>query len=275
MTARTASGKWIRIPLHVGLGLLYLPIIFLVLSSFRAASLDSGWGGWSAKWYTGLLAQEQILAAAWTSLQIAAVSATAATLLGILAAVALVRLTRPPTRGLLGLLAAVPLVMPPIVLGLSLLMLFVSLGSVTGWPISGGSLAIGFAHATLGAAYVTVIVAARLARLGTTLEEAAMDLGATATSAFWRVTLPNIFPAVQLGWLISAFLSLNDLVIASFVAGPTSETLPMALFAGIEAGTGTAMQPVAVFLLGVVAAGAYPAWLLLRAPGPTSTDPLV
>ena len=154
-------------------------------------------------------------------------------------------------------------------------MLFVILGSVAGWPVTRGSLAIGFAHTTLGAAYVTVIVAARLARLGTTLEEAAMDLGATPTSAFLRITLPNIFPAVLLGWLLSAFLSLNDLVIASFVAGQTSETLPMVLFAGIQAGAGEAMKPAAVFLVGVVAAGAYPAWLLLRTPGPTRTDPLV
>ncbi len=275
MTARTAPGNWIRIPLYVGLGVLYLPIIFLVLSSFRVATLDSAWGGWSLRWYTELQAQEQILTAAWTSLQIAAASATAATLLGVLAALALVRQTRPTARGLLGLLAAVPLVMPPIVLGFSLLMLFVILGSVTGWPVTRGPLAIGVAHATLGAAYVTVIVAARLARLGATLEEAAMDLGATPTSAFLRVTLPNILPAVLLGWLISAFLSLNDLVIASFVAGRASETLPMALFAGIQAGAGVAMRPAAVILLGVVAAGAYPAWLLLRAPGPTSTDPLV
>ena len=275
MTAITAAGKWIRIPLYVGLGVLYLPIIFLVLSSFRAASLDPGWGGWSAKWYMELQAQEQILAAAWTSLQIAAASATAATLLGVLVALALVRLTRPTARGLLGLLAAVPLVMPPIVFGFSLLLLLVVLGSVTGWPVSRGPLAIAFAHTTLGAAYVAVIVAARLSRLGAILEEAAMDLGATPTSAFFRVTLPNIFPAVQLGWLISAFLSLNDLVIASFVAGQTSETLPMVLFAGIQAGAGEAVKPAAVFLLGVVAAGAIPAWLLLRAPGPTSTDPLV
>ena len=275
MTARTAPGKWIRIPLYVGLGVLYLPIIFLVLSSFRVATLDSASGSWSAKWYTELPAQGQILAAAWTSLQIAAASATLATLLGVLAALALVRLTRPTARGLLGLLAAVPLVMPPIVLGFSLLMLFVILGSVTGWPVTRGSLAIGFAHTTLGAAYVTVIVAARLARLGTTLEEAAMDLGATPTSAFLRVSLPNVFPAVLLGWMLSAFLSLNDLVIASFVAGQTSETLPMVLFAGIQAGAGEAMKPAAVFLVGVVAAGAYPAWLLLRAPGPTRTDPLV
>ena len=275
MTARTAAGKWIRIPLYVGLGVLYLPIIFLVLSSFRVATLDSGWGDWSTKWYIELQAQEQILAAAWTSLQIAAASATAATFLGVLTALALVRLTRPAARGMLGLLAVVPLVMPPIVFGISLLLLFAVLGSVTGWPVSRGSLAIGFAHTTLGAAYVTVIVAARLSRLGAIPEEAAMDLGATPTRAFFRVTLPNIFPAMQLGWLISAFLSLNDFVIASFVAGRASETLPMVLFAGIQAGAGTAVMPAAVFLLGVVAAGAYPAWLLLRSPGPTSTDPLV
>ncbi len=275
MTAITAPSNWIRIPLYVGLGVLYLPIVFLVLSSFRAATMDSAWGGWSVQWYTELQVQEQILASAWTSLQIAAASATGATLLGVLAALALVRLTRPTARGLLGLLAVVPLVIPPVILGFSLLMLFVLLGSVTGWPVARGPLAIGFAHATLGAAYVTVIVAARLARLGTTLEEAAMDLGATPTSAFLRVSLPNVFPAVLLGWFISAFLSLNDLVIASFVAGQASETLPMALFAGIQAGAGTAVKPAAVFILGVVAAGAYPAWLLLRAPGLTSTDPLV
>ena len=244
----------------VGLGLafLYAPIALLVLYSFNASRLVTVWGGFSTRWYAALFRDEQMLEAVWVTLRVGLISATLATVLGLLAAVALVRGGR--FRGRLPFAGMVyaPLVMPEVILGLSLLLLFVSLGLPRGfWTVT-------LSHATVTLCYATVVIQARLQGFDRSLEEAAQDLGCTPVEAFVKVTLPNIAPAVAAAWMLAFTLSLDDLVIASFTSGPGATTLPMRLYSQVRLGVNPEINAISTLLVGVVATGVIAAWLVQR-----------
>jgi putrescine transport system permease protein len=215
---------------------LYVPLISLIIYSFNKSRLVTVWGGWSLKWYGELFKNEQILNAAWLSIKIAFISASLAMVLGTMAGFALSRMGRFRGKMLLSGWISAPLVMPDVITGLSLLLLFVAMEELFGWPAGRGTLTIILAHTTFCMAYVAVIVQARLADFDESLEEAAMDLGAKPSTLFFLVTLPLIAPAVLSGWLLSFTLSLDDLVIASFVSGPGDSTLPMVIFSKVRLG---------------------------------------
>ena len=231
-----SGGRFVRAMLAAGIAFLWLPILLLVAYAFSADRIPFQWGGFSLRWFAALAGNDRIVEAAWLSLRIAAGAATLAVLLGGAAGWGLARYGRFRGRALFGALIGAPLVLPEVVTGLSLLLLFVALEAVTGWPEGRGAATVLLAHATLGAAFVAVVVQARLAETDRSLEEAAMDLGATPFVAFRTVTLPLIAPALGAGWLLAFTLSLDDVVIASFVSGPAGTTLPMALFAMLRRG---------------------------------------
>jgi putrescine transport system permease protein len=264
--------KSITIPIIATLGFLFLyaPIISLVIFSFNANRLVTVWSGFSLKSYADLWADPQLLRATWLSLQIAAVAATVALVLGTLCAYALVRFRRFRGKTILQATVSAPLAMPDVITGLALLLLFVAMQALIGWPSSRGVLTITIAHATFCTAYVTVVVQSRLVDLDLSLEEAAMDLGATPVRVFFDVTLPIIAPALISGWLLAFTLSLDDLVIASFVSGPGSSTLPMVIFSKIRLGVAPEVNALATIIIGFVAAGVFIATLLqLRRPRAT------
>mgnify|MGYP001236413328 CR=1 FL=1 len=232
--------------LVLGFAFLYLPLLLLVLYSFNASRLVTVWAGFSTRWYAALLDNEPLLEAAWTSLRVALVAATLALILGTLAAVALVRLGRFRGRTLMTGMISAPLVMPDVILGLSLLLLFVDL------DIERGFWTIVLAHTTFGLCYVTVVVQSRLLTFDRALEEAAMDLGATPLAAFLLVTVPNIAPALLGGWLLAFTLSLDDLVIASFTTGPGATTLPMRIYSQARLGLTPEINAVSTVLIAVV-----------------------
>ncbi len=247
-----------------GYAFLYVPIASLVISSFNASRLVTVWGGFSTRWYGELLRNEQILQAAWLSVRIAAVNATLAVLFGTLAALALERMGRFRGRAALGGMLTAPLVMPEVVTGLSLLLLFVTMEQVIGWPASRGFTTITIAHVTFSMAYAAVVVRARLGALDTSVEEAAMDLGATPARAFLLVTVPALVPALLAAWLLAFTLSLDDLVIASFVAGPGSSTLPMVVFSKVRLGVSPEVNALATLLIAAVAMGLLVSTLVAR-----------
>lgn len=243
-----------------GFAFLYVPILSLIVYSFNKSRLVTVWAGFSTMWYGRLLNNTQVLDAAWLSLKIAAVNATGAVILGTMAGLALARFGKFRGRTLLSGMTTAPLVMPEVITGLSLLMLFVVMEGLFGWPEGRGVTTITIAHMTLTVAYVTVIVQSRLTTLDDSLEEAAMDLGARPSKIFFLITLPIIAPALISGWLLSFTISLDDLVIASFVAGPGSSTLPMVIFSKVRMGVSpdiNALASIIVLLvtLGVVVAG--------------------
>lgn len=245
-----------------GFAFLYIPILSLIFYSFNKSRLVTVWGGFSTQWYGRLLDNDQILDAAWLSLKIAATNATGAVILGTLAGLALARFGTFRGRTLLSGMTTAPLVMPEVITGLSLLMLFVMMEGLFGWPAGRGVTTITIAHMTLTLAYVTVIVQSRLSTLDDSLEEAAMDLGARPGKIFFVITLPIIAPALISGWLLSFTISLDDLVIASFVSGPGSSTLPMVIFSKVRMGVSpdiNALASIIVLLvtIGVVAAGIF------------------
>jgi putrescine transport system permease protein len=245
----------------LGLAFLYLPIVILVIYSFNASRLVTVWGGWSTRWYRELLNDQAMLDAAWTSLSIALLSATLATLLGTLAALALVRMGR--FRGRLPFSAMIyaPLVMPEVITGLSLLLLFVALNVDRGfWTIT-------VAHTTLTMCFAAIVVQSRLISFDISLEEAAMDLGAPPLKAFLTVTLPLIFPAVASGWMLAFTLSLDDLVIASFTTGPGATTLPIRIYSEVRLGVKPEINAVCTILIAVVAAGIVIASLMTKLSG--------
>ncbi|SFZ86352.1 putrescine transport system permease protein [Devosia enhydra] len=260
-------GWFLPITTALGFGFLYGPILSLVIFSFNENRLVTVWSGFSLKWYGELFRDPQMLSAAWLSLQIAAVSATIALVLGTLCAVALVRFKKFRGRTALAGMSSAPLVMPDVITGLSLLLLFVAMESLLGWPRGRGSLTITIAHATFCLAYVCVVVQSRLVDLDLSLEEAAMDLGATPVRVFFDITLPIIAPALISGWLLAFTLSLDDLVIASFVSGPGSSTLPMVIFSKIRLGVSPDVNALATIIIGVVSLGVIAATLLqMRRP---------
>jgi putrescine transport system permease protein len=250
--------------LAFGYAFLYVPIALLIVYSFNASRLVTVWAGLSPRWYGELFHNAQILDAAWLSLRIAAATATIATILGTLAALALARAGRFVGRSaLVGLLAG-PLVMPEVILGLALLLLFVALESVLGGP-SRGAGTIVVAHVTFSMAYVAVIVRAKLADFDRSLEEAAADLGAPPATVFLRITMPLIAPALAAGWLLAFTLSLDDLVVASFVSGPGASTLPMVVYSSVRLGVSPQINALATLLVAAVAVLVGGAgWLLGR-----------
>jgi putrescine transport system permease protein len=243
---------------------LYLPIVLMIAFSFNESRLVTVWGGFSTKWYGELLRNEQVLGAAWLSFKIAAMNATGATVLGTLAGLALARFGRFRGRPLLTGLASAPLVMPEVITGLSLLLLFVAMEQLLGWPAGRGVTTITIAHMTFSMAYVTVVVQSRLASLDESLEEAAMDLGARPARVFFLITLPIIFPAILAGWLLAFTLSWDDLVITSFVTGPGSSTLPIVIFSKVRLGVSPDINALATILILAVAVftALFGAWMI-------------
>ena len=246
----------------LGFVFLYAPIISLVVFSFNESRLVTVWGGFSTKWYGELLNDTQMLGAAGRSLQIAAVSATIALVLGTLCAVALVRFRRFRGRTLLAGTVAAPLVMPDVITGLALLLLFIGMEATFGWPAGRSVLTIIIAHSTFCMAYVSVVVQSRLSEFDMSLEEAALDLGATPLRVFFDISLPIIAPALISGWLLAFTLSLDDVVIATFVSGPGSATLPMEIFARVKLGVSPDVNALATIMIGVVALGVLVATIL-------------
>jgi putrescine transport system permease protein len=235
------------VSLALGLAFLYLPIVILVIYSFNASRLVTVWGGWSLRWYSEFFHDRAMLEAALMSFRVAAASATLATLLGTLAAVALSRAERFKGRTLFSAMLYAPLVMPEVITGLSLLLLFVALNAERGfWTVT-------IAHTTLTMCFVAVVVQSRLASLDRSLEEAAMDLGCNPARAFVAVTLPLILPAIAAGWMLAFTLSLDDLVIASFTTGPGSATLPIRIYSEVRLGVKPEINAICTLVIGLIA----------------------
>lgn len=256
---------WFRImALTLGYLFLYLPILLLVAFSFNKSRLVTVWGGFSTHWYGALFRNQQILDAAWLSVRVGALSATLAVILGTLAGMALTRFGPFRGRTLLSGMTAAPLVMPEVITGLSMLLLFVTMEQLIGWPQGRGMTTIVIAHVTFTMAFVAVIVQSRLTQMDDSLEEAAFDLGARPAKVFFVITLPIILPALISGWLLAFTLSLDDLVITSFVAGPGSSTLPMVVFSKVRLGVSPDINALATIMIGIVATGVVIAGFWMR-----------
>ncbi len=267
------SSRFIFSALCFGFAFLYLPILMLILLSFNDSSIATVWSGFSLRWYSSLLSNKQIINAALLSLKIAAVSATFATILGTMAGLALTQMGRYRGRLIFTGLIAAPLVMPEVITGLSLLLLFVSLQELIGWPLSRGASTITIAHITFSMAYVAVIVQSRLANMDQSLEEAAMDLGGRPMQVAFDITLPLIAPSMISGWLLAFTLSLDDLVIASFTSGAGASTLPMVIFSKIKLGVTPDINALASIIIGTVTVGIVIAsWIMLRNDGNRATQ---
>jgi len=252
------QGLFSRTALVFGLVFLYVPILSMVVFSFNNSRLVTVWDSANSptlKWYSALMSNDQILGAAWLSIKIAMIAATGAVVLGTLAGVALARFGAFRGRALLAGMTTAPLVMPEVITGLSLLLLFVALEQTIGWPNGRGPVTITLAHITFCMAYVTVVVQSRLVGFDESLEEAAMDLGARPAKVFFRITLPLIVPALVSGWLLAFTLSWDDLVISQFVAGPGSSTLPMVIFSKVRLGVSPDVNALATIMVLIVASG--------------------
>lgn len=247
-----------------GFAFLYVPILSLIVYSFNASKLVTVWAGFSTKWYGELLQNEQILQAAWLSVRIAVMNATVAVCLGTLAGFVLARFGRFRGRLLLTGMTTAPLVMPEVVTGLSLLLLFVALQDMIGWPQGRGVTTITIAHITFSMAYVAVVIQSRLSSVDESIEEAAQDLGARPAKVFFVITLPIIAPALIAGWLLAFTLSLDDLVIASFVSGPGSSTLPMVIFSKVRLGVSPEINALATIIVLLVATGIVAAGIIMN-----------
>ncbi len=261
------GGLFSRIALVLGLVFLYVPILSMIVYSFNNSRLVTVWDAAHSptlKWYGVLLSDGEVLDAAWLSLRVAVCAATVSTLLGTLAGTALARFGAFRGRSLLVGMTTAPIVMPEVISGLSLLLLFVALQQVIGWPHGMGALTITLAHISFCMAYVAVVIQSRLAGFDESLEEAAQDLGARPAKVFWRITLPLILPAVLAGWLLAFTLSWDDLVISQFVAGPGSSTLPMVIFSKVRLGVSPDVNALATLMVSVVAGGVVVATLWMR-----------
>ncbi|HEX8046924.1 ABC transporter permease subunit [Rhizobium sp.] len=244
--------RWSRfniVSVTLGLAFLYLPILLLVIYSFNASRLVTVWGGFSTQWYVHLFSNDTMLNAAWLTVRIALLSATVATVLGTLAALTLVRYTRFRGRILFSGMIYAPLVMPDVITGLSLLLLFVTAG------VDRGFWTIVLAHTTLTMCFVAVVVQSRLLTFDRSIEEAALDLGAPPLRTFFEITLPIIAPAVFSGWVLALTLSLDDLVIATFASGAGAKTLPMLIYSQVKLGVTPEINAICTILIGVVAIG--------------------
>jgi putrescine transport system permease protein len=246
---------FLPVVMTLGFAFLYLPILTMVMYSFNTSKLVTVWGGFSTRWYGVLLNDEQLLDGLWLSLRIAFVTACGAVVVGTLAALVLARFGRFRGRTILAAMTTAPLVMPEVITGLAMLLLFVSMEQLIGWPAGRGVTTITIAHVTFSMAYVTVIIQSRLANFDDSLEEAAMDLGARPAKVFFRVTLPLIMPAIVSGWLLAFTLSWDDVVISQFVAGPSSTTLPMVIFSKVRLGVSPDVNALATIMVLIVATG--------------------
>ena len=248
MTAsRTKLSRFNIASLALGLAFLYLPIVILVIYSFNASRLVNVWGGWSLRWYTEFFNDAAMIDAASMSLRVGAASATLATLLGTLAAIALSRGAGFRGRAVMSGMLYAPLVMPEVITGLSLLLLFVAVDAPRGfWTVT-------IAHTTLTMCFVAVVVQSRLASLDRSLEEAAMDLGCDPAQAFRKVTLPLIWPSIAAGWMLAFTLSLDDVVIASFATGPGSATLPIRIYSEVRLGVKPEINAICTLVIGLIA----------------------
>ena len=258
------QSRFIVSVLAFGYAFLYVPLALVVVYSFNDSRIATVWGGFSTRWYGELLRNEQILDAAFLSLRIALTSATIATVLGTMAGIALARFRRFKGRTLFSGMITSPMVMPEVITGLSLLLLFVSLQQLTGWPAQRGFGTITIAHTTFAMAYVAIIVQSRLMSMDESLEEAAMDLGGHPLRVMFDITLPLIAPAMVAGWLLAFTLSLDDLVIASFVSGPGSNTLPMYIFSKVKLGVSPDINALATLIILFVSGGVLLSWLVAR-----------
>ncbi len=259
------SSRFVLSAMCFGFAFLYVPILVLILYSFNESAITSVWGGFSLRWYSALFNNDQVIDAALLSLKIAATSATFATILGTMAGLALAQLGRYRGRLLFTGLIAAPLVMPEVITGLSLLLMFVSLQELIGWPASRGASTITIAHITFSMAYVAVIVQSRLTGMDRSLQEAAMDLGGRPAQVAFDITLPLIAPSMLAGWLLAFTLSLDDLVIASFTSGAGASTLPMVIFSKVKLGVTPDINALATIIITVVALGIMVAgWIMSR-----------
>ena len=248
-----------------GMAFLYVPIFLLIFYSFNHSKLVPVWGGFSTRWYGVLFQSEEVWSALALSLRIAVVNATFATLIGTLAALALVRFGNFRGRTLFSGMITAPLVMPEVITGLSLLLLFITLEGIVGWPSERGFTTITIAHITFSMAFVAVIIRGRLAGMGQELEEAAQDLGARPFRVLFDVTLPRLAPGMLAGWLLSFTLSLDDLIIASFVSGPGATTLPILIYSRVRVGLRPDINALATIMVLAVAIGVIVAgWLMFR-----------
>jgi len=257
MSQRTGMSPFLRTMLVVGFVFLYAPILSLIVYSFNESKLVTVWSGFSLKWYGELFQDDGIMKAAWTSIRIAFATACASVVLATVAALVMTRLR--PFRGktAFGALITAPLVMPEVITGLSILLLFVSFG------IARGMTTIWIAHVTFCVSFVAVVVNSRLGELDKSIEEAAMDLGANRVKVFFLITLPIITPALVSGWLLAFTLSIDDLVVASFVSGPSSTTLPMKVFSSVRLGLSPKINALATLMILTVSLAAGVAWWLM------------
>ncbi|MFV0358782.1 ABC transporter permease subunit [Tropicimonas sp.] len=237
------------VSLTLGFAFLYIPMLILIIFSFNESKLVTVWAGFSTRWYGSLIHNQAFLDAAWVTLRVAVFSSTLATVLGTMAAYVLVRVGRFRGRTLFSGMIYAPLVMPEVITGLSLLLLFIAIG------LDRGILTIVLAHTTFSMCYVSVVVSSRLVTFDRSIEEAALDLGCTPFEAFRLVTLPIIMPAVVSGWLLAFTLSLDDLVIASFTAGPSATTLPIKIFSSVRLGVSPEINALSTIMIGIVAVG--------------------
>jgi putrescine transport system permease protein len=249
--------------LAIGIAILYIPMLVMMAYSFNASPLVGVWGGLSTRWYATLAANDQLMSAAWLSLRVGFVAATSAMVLGTLAAIALVRFKSFHGRLALTAMVNAPLVMPEIITGITQLLLLISMLHLLGWPHR-GFITIVLAHVAFCTAYVTVTVQSRLGTADRSLEEAAMDLGAGPVRAFFDTTLPIIAPALASGWLLSFTLSLDDLVISSFVSGPGASTLPMIIYSKVKLGVSPDVNALATLIIALVGTGVLIAGVLMR-----------
>ena len=249
---RHGRSAFLTVWLVAGFVFLYGPILLMMAYSFNASRLATVWGGFSTKWYGELFANKMVIDAALLSLQIAAVSATVATVLGTMAGIALARFGRFRGRLLFSGMVTAPLVMPEVITGLSLLLLFVALEGSFGWPAGRGMMTITIAHITFSMAYVAVVIQSRLAQVDVSLEEAAMDLGSRPAQVLVDITLPLLAPAMVSGWLLAFTLSLDDLVIATFTSGPGATTLPMLIFSKVRLGLTPDINALATLIIVLV-----------------------
>jgi len=263
MSAVGKSGWFGKAFLGFGYAFLYLPILILIVFSFNESRISTVWSGFSFKWYIALFNDDSMLRAAWISLKVAVCSATVAVILATLAAMVLTRFRPFRGRTIFGALMTAPLVMPEVVTGLSLLLMFVTVFGAFGVSPK-GMLSIFLAHVTFTVAFVTVILSSRLAELDKSLEEAAMDLGANRVKVFFVITLPIIMPALVSGWLLAFTLSLDDVVISSFVSGPSATTLPMKIFSTVRLGPNPKINALASLLVMLVAQAAVIGWYIMN-----------
>lgn len=257
------KSPWRTLCLLLGFGFLYAPILILIIYSFNESRLVTVWSGFSVKWYFELFHDKQMMDGVMLSLSIGVMSASMAVVIGTLAAFVLTRLGKFTGETGFAFLITAPMVMPEVITGLALLLLFVSLSDMFGWPTQRGAMTIWIAHVTFTAAYVTVIVRSRLRELDLSIEEAAQDLGATPFKVFFLITLPSIAPAIAAGWLLGFTLSVDDLVITSFVSGPNATTLPMVVFSSIRMGVSPKINALATLIILVVSTATFIAWWLM------------